>query len=145
MSGTPAQIIGSVDPSTIETIEVKNGINVLYGSSGGSGIVAIYTKTGLANEQIEQDAKFSQLKVPGYARARSFRSPDYGDPSTDRSQDDFRSTIYWNPTITTDPNTGKASVSFYAADLEGTYRIIAEGISQDGEPMRCEYSVTIKK
>jgi hypothetical protein len=145
MSGTPAQIIGSVDPSTIETIEVKNGINVLYGSSGGSGIVAIYTKSNVNNDQIKRDAKFSQLKVPGYSRARSFRFPDYGDPATDRSQNDFRSTIYWNPTITTDPNTGKASVSFYAADLEGTYRIIAEGISQDGEPMHCEYSVTVKK
>jgi len=145
MSGTPAQIIGSIDPSTIETIEVKNGINVLYGSSGGAGIVAIYTKTTITNEQVKQDVKFSQLHVPGYARARSFRFPDYGDPATDRSQEDLRSTIYWNPTITTDPNTGKSSLSFYAADLEGTYRIIAEGISQDGEPMRCEYSVTIKK
>jgi hypothetical protein len=66
-------------------------------------------------------------------------------PATDRSLDDFRSTIYWNPNINTDLNTGNASVSFYAADLEGTYRIIAEGISQSGEPMRCEYSVTIKK
>ena len=145
MSGTPAQIIGSIDPNIIETIEVKNGINVLYGSSGGSGIVAIYTRRDIATEDVKKDPKFSQLKVPGYAPARPFRFPDHGNPATDQSQDDFRSTIYWNPYITTDPNTGKSSVSFYAADLEGTYRVIAEGISQSGEPMHCEYSVTIKK
>jgi hypothetical protein len=145
MSGTPAQIIGSIDPTTVETIEVKNGINVLYGSSGGDGVVAIYTKRSAANEKIKSDPNFSQLKVPGYAPARSFRFPNYDDPTTDRSQNDFRSTIYWNPSITTDANTGKSSVSFFAADLEGTYHIIAEGISQSGEPMRCEYSVTIKK
>ncbi len=145
MSGTPAQIIGSIDPTTVETIEVKTGINVLYGSAGGSGIVAIYTKRSAADDKIKTDPKFSQLKVPGYAPARNFRFPDYDDPSTDRSQDDFRSTIYWNPNITTDSNSGKSSVSFFAADLEGTYRIIAEGISHSGEPIRCEYSVTIKK
>jgi len=145
MSGTPAQIIGSIDPTTVETIEVKTGINVLYGSAGGSGIVAIYTRRSASNEKIKTDPKFSQLKVPGYEPARSFRFPDYDDPSTDRLQDDFRSTIYWNPNITTDTNTGKSSVSFFAADLEGTYRIIAEGISQSGEPIRCEYSVIIKK
>jgi hypothetical protein len=145
MSGTPAQIIGSIDPTTVESIEVKNGINVLYGSVGGFGIVAIYTKRSAADDKIRTDPKFSQLKVPGYASARGFRFPDYDDPSTDRSQNDFRSTVYWNPNITTDTNTGKTSVSFFAADLEGTYRIIAEGISQSGEPMRCEYSVVIKK
>ncbi len=124
---------------------MKTGINVLYGSAGGSGIVAIYTKRSAADDKIKTDPKFSQLKVPGYAPARNFRFPDYDDPSTDRSQDDFRSTIYWNPYITTDSNSGKSSVSFFAADLEGTYRIIAEGISHSGEPIRCEYSVTIKK
>jgi len=145
MSGTPAQILGSIDPATVETIEVKNGINVLYGSSGGSGIVAVYTRREAANEKMKTDPKFSQLRIPGYAAARNFRFPDYDDPATDRSEDDFRSTIYWNPNVTTDPNTGQSSVSFFAADLEGTYRIVAEGMSQSGEPMRCEHFVTIKK
>ena len=57
MSGTPAQIIGSIDPSIVETIEVKNGINVLYGSSGGSGIVAIYTRRDIASETVKTGSK----------------------------------------------------------------------------------------
>lgn len=145
MTGTPAQILGSIDPTTVETIEVKNGINVLYGSAGGNGIVSVYTRNDVAEDKMKKDPLFSQVKVPGYSPTRSFRSPDYSDPSTDRSQEDVRSTIYWNPNITTDLETGRATVSFYAADIEGNYRIIAEGMSDKGIPLHCEFVITIAK
>jgi hypothetical protein len=85
------------------------------------------------------------LKVPGYSPARIFRAPDYSDPATDQTQNDFRSTIYWNPKIITSPEAGKATVSFYAADLEGSYRIIVEGISDHGDPIRCEFMTRVEK
>lgn len=135
VGGNPADIIGAINPSTVESIEVKKGVNVLYGGYGGNGIVAIYTKDG--SEIIGPTKNLSVIKVPGYARSRKFRFPDYEDPATDASQADYRSLLYWNPDLRTNDKTGSVSVSFYAADLPGRYRVVVEGVTQNGDPVRC--------
>ena len=45
----------------------------------------------------------------------------------------------------TNAETGKATVSFYAADLEGDYRVIAEGLADNGDPLHCEFIITVAK
>lgn len=142
MSGTPEEILSNIDPAIVETIEVKKGINVLYGSLGGSGVVSIYTKKDY--QQNESTKSMSMMKVPGYSRAREFSAPDYSDPQTDTTQADYRSTIYWNPEVITDDKTGLASVSFFATDLPGKYRIEVEGVNQNGEPVRGSYFINIE-
>ncbi len=56
---------------------------------------------------------------------KEFYSPKY---SVDKSSTtpDFRSTIFWDANVVTDEN-GKAKLSFYAADLPGSYTIKVEG------------------
>ncbi len=44
---------------------------------------------------------------------------------------DYRSTIYWEPNITTDQN-GRAKVSFYTSDIMGKYTIKVAGIDAAG-------------
>jgi hypothetical protein len=56
---------------------------------------------------------------------------------------DYRSTIHWEPDIVTDKN-GKANVSFYAADKQGTYSIIMEGSDMKGNIGRQTGRITIK-
>jgi hypothetical protein len=56
---------------------------------------------------------------------------------------DYRSTIHWEPDIVTDKN-GKANVSFYAADKQGTYSIIMEGSDMKGSLGRKTGTITIK-
>ncbi len=142
MSGTPEEILSNIDPAIVETIEVKKGINVLYGSLGGSGIVSIYTKKDY--QKNESMKALSVMKVPGYSRAREFSAPDYSDPQTDTSQADYRSTVYWNPKVKPDDKTGAASVSFFASDLPGKYQVVVEGITQNGEPVRGTYLIEIE-
>ena len=81
------------------------------------------------------------IKLRGYSLVTPFESPDY----TLRKDDDadVRSTIYWNPNVST---TGKeaAVLSFYTADLPGTYRIVVEGLTIDGAPVRAEKFIHIK-
>jgi hypothetical protein len=50
---------------------------------------------------------------------------------------DYRSLLYWNPEVITNEKTGTTTVSFYATDLPGNYRIVAEGVDQRGRPVRC--------
>lgn len=142
LAGDAEQILHTINPNTVESIEFTTRINVLYGSQGANGVISIYTKKGFTPEQVSNTANFQSIKVSGYSPFRDFSAPDYSDSKTDKTLADYRSTIYWNPNIAT-ANTGVATVSFFAADLEGNYRIVLEGITVNGEPVRCAKYVTI--
>ncbi|MFZ5999482.1 MAG: hypothetical protein ACOYW3_03170, partial [Bacteroidota bacterium] len=65
-------------------------------------------------------------------------------PASDPSRKDYRSVIYWNPNVQLTEK-GPVTLDFYAADLPTTYRIVVEGVSTTGEPLRYETYVTVKK
>lgn len=67
-----------------------------------------------------------------FATAREFANPIYAENEKVTEREDFRSTIYWNGDVATDEK-GKASVSFYTSDEITSFRIIAEGISEEGK------------
>jgi hypothetical protein len=142
ISGTPEEILSSIDPATVETIEVKSGVNVLYGSLGGNGIVSVYTRKDI--EKPKSSKSLPIMKVQGYARSREFIAPDYEDP-TSNNRVDQRATLYWNPNIVTEAKTGTATLSFFAADLPGKYRVVAEGVNQKGKPVQALYFIIIEK
>jgi hypothetical protein len=134
MSGEPADILSTINPNTVESIEVTTRVNVLYGSTGQSGVISIHTKQGL-NPGREITPDFIEVKVPGYSRTRAFAYPRYDEKETDTSKADYRATIYWNPQINCSSTT-PTLVSFFAADLAGKYRVTIEGISSSGECIR---------
>ncbi len=142
-TGTPEQILSSIDPNTVESIEVKTGVNVLYGSQGGDGVVSIYTRKDVQEEIIKDTKGAATTKVLGYSKPREFNSPNYNGLEFDKTKADYRSTIYWNPDVKTDSKTGSATISFFAADLPCKYQIVAEGVTQKGEPIRCVYFVEV--
>lgn len=142
-NGTPEQILSAIDPNRVESIEVKTGINVLYGSIGGNGIVAVYLKDREEETENKNVKEASLVKIPGYAVSREFESPDYSNSPSAENIIDYRSTIYWNPTVITNAETGVATVSFFAASLPNQYKIVVEGVLENGEPMRCEQVVQI--
>jgi hypothetical protein len=144
VTGKPADIIGSIDPNTIESIEVKKGINVLYGSVGGNGIVAIYTK-GDRDDEVIATKEIPTMKVQGYSRSRNFNSPIYNSLKPNLNRVDNRSTIYWNPHIVTNDKTGTAEVSFFSSDLQTKYMIVAEGVDKNNNAVRYEYCIKIAK
>ena len=137
VGGAPGDILGTIDPATVESIELKTGVNVLFGALGFSGVLAIYTKKGTSEEEVKIKKDIPVIKVPGYSKPGRFSFPDYEDPKTNSSTTDYRSLLYWNPEIITDQKTGTATVSFFASDLPGRYRIVAEGVTQNGKPVRC--------
>ena len=50
----------------------------------------------------------------------------------------MRITIYWNPNIITDKD-GKASFAYFNNDIKGTYRVVIEGIDDNGNLGRKVY------
>ncbi|MEO6497699.1 MAG: TonB-dependent receptor plug domain-containing protein, partial [Mucilaginibacter sp.] len=120
------------DVATIEVLRTV-GNTAIYGAQGSGGVIIITTKRGEPN--------YSYLSRPspgvisyspkGYYVAREFYSPRYDDPKTNVTLADLRSTIYWNPNIITDKQ-GSASVDYFNAGGKGTYRVVIEGINNDG-------------
>ena len=103
----------------------------------GEGLIAIYTKPGTGDKKT-----FDNKKIPGFYRPKEFIGPDYEDTTADLSRPDYRTTIYWNPDLKTEGD-GETSVTFFAADLPGKYRIVVEGVTVDGTPIRCEQMIEI--
>ncbi|TCC93397.1 TonB-dependent receptor [Pedobacter frigiditerrae] len=121
----------------IESVEVlKPGANTaIYGSNGGSGVLVITTKRGAGTESNynRYSPGIVTYSPKGYYPMREFYSPKY--TATPDPKPDFRSTVYWNPHLVTDP-TGKANLNYFNTDQAGTYRIVIEGIDVEGNLAR---------
>ena len=139
MGGAPGDILSTIDPNTIESIDFTSRITPLW----AFGILSIYTKKDFWKEDEKTIPNFQLIRLLGYSTPREFKYPDHSDPATDKSRADYRATIYWNPEIMTDRKSGTAQVSFFAADLAGRYRVVGEGVTEKGEAVRCVYFIEV--
>ena len=82
-------------------------------------------------------------EVNGYYEARNFYAPAHPAPDDD-ARPDLRTTLYWEPYITTDED-GKATVTFYNADPATTIGIDVEGLTDNGIPLTGTTKYEIRK
>lgn len=129
--------LSSISQYDIGSIEIlRSGANLaIYGSNGGNGVMIINTKRG--NERTASSVQRYASGVvtyspKGFYQARQFYSPQYDDPKTNTALADLRTTIYWKPNIVTDAATGKATISYFNAGSKGNYRVVIEGMDEDG-------------
>jgi hypothetical protein len=138
MIWSPDQLKG-LSSSRIDYVEVITRATVMYGSRGANGIIAFYTKQSADFVDSKVDYSFHQVK--GYSRPIKFSDPDYSNENVTEIPD-FRTTIHWAPSVTSEK--GKpAIISFYSADLETRYRIVVEGITNEGVPLRAVTYINI--
>jgi hypothetical protein len=100
------------------------------GSGFPGGAVAVYTKV-LENEQKRAD-DLPFLNQPVIRRLKIF-NPDYSKADTKKILGDFRSTLYWNPTLYLDANTKSIPVKFYNNDYSKKVKIIVTGMDANGK------------
>lgn len=147
----------SIDPKQVESVEVfmNDGVSGINKMSNTNGVLVINmkktAKVKMSRDEIQ--AKLAELMPPnsgvkikpkGFSMARSFYSPRYDVSTTASFGGDLRSTIYWNPRVTTDKTTGTASIDFYNADERGSFRAIVEGIDADGNIGRAVYKYKVQ-
>lgn len=97
---------------------------------------------GLKVERKKEAPSYQQRHI--YSKARVFYMPRYDIQTTPAQRIDFRSTIYWNPEVTTDRK-GEASVEFYTSDAVTNFRATLEGIGQNGEAAHAEHKFFVQK
>ena len=123
-----------LNASDVETVGALYGANAsIYGVRVGQNSVWLITTKrgkGLDPKDIASIGILS-ISPKGFYKAREFYSPKYDHISATNYRPDHRGTIYWKPELVTDEN-GNASFEYYNADGEGSYRIVIEGIDNNG-------------
>ncbi len=89
------------------------------------------------------DNKTGFAVIKGYTPVREFYHQKYNENKIEDYQaTDFRSTLYWNPKIRLDGSHRKMSIVFYNNDISNKFRLVMEGMNQDGK--LCRYEEVIK-
>jgi hypothetical protein len=111
--------------------QMNNGMNNRYNVSG----LQEHPLIKIESLQLKQIAPENLL----YKIMPKFYQPNYVDSRQPEVRNDFRKTIYWNPTIQTDKN-GKAALTYYNSDDVTTFRAILEGNSATGQLAHQEHT-----
>jgi TonB-dependent SusC/RagA subfamily outer membrane receptor len=127
-----ASTLAQISPRDVESVEVFKDPSrtAIFGSQGGNGVIAVYTKTG-ANISYTSVGGTLVAKYSGYSTPRVFYSPKYEEGGSSTSLTDKRSTLYWNPLLKTGKD-GKAEVTYYNSTSATKHLLIVEGIDQKG-------------
>jgi hypothetical protein len=107
---------------------------VIWGNRAPCGIISIFTKKGAAPapKTVKKAPRNIQYIMPlGFQKPAEFYAPKYDTPALN-TKPDLRTTIHWEPNLTTDEE-GKASFRFYTADTPSTYSVVIEGVTDDGK------------
>ncbi len=152
IDGMPIDSVHYINASDIDFIDIlKWSETSIYGSRGAGGVIAIHSKDGesqLLRSKLDASAKTRQgihsFVHPGFYQAKEFYAPKYKTEKPEHVKPDYRSTLYWNPTVKIDKQ-GKAKISFYSADISTTYRVELEGLTTDGIPIAEEFFIDINE
>lgn len=108
---------------------------------GGTGInpaLSVYTRKGddlIDRRPTEKD--LGSVKVAGYSPVKEFYSPDYSQ-TNDSNGTDARTTLLWMPYLLTNRMNKKIPVVFYNNDFTQRFRIVLEGINDEGKLIHIE-------
>lgn len=143
--------LNGIMPAEVEGIEIfmRDELGVVSRTYQNNGVVSIYTKKKekaprMSLSEIESmlpKSNIIDLTPLGYVEERKFYVPKYDTPER-RAVNDIRSTVYWNPEVTTAAD-GKAQVNYYNADGRGSYRVVVEGTDEHGNIGRAVYRYTV--
>ncbi|MBO9594174.1 MAG: hypothetical protein J7599_14805 [Niabella sp.] len=133
------------DPVFIESIPVNQIAFVkvmgnFVGTAGGGAALAIYMKKG-ADLAANTDAATDIVVYRGYSIIKQFYAPDYDLKNVDTSKPDDRLTLAWLPDIYLANVSPRVPVIFYNNDRTKRFRVVIEGLTNDGRMLMIEKTV----
>ena len=112
-------IIDSLNqPKSLDDVTLTRGLYIID--------ITMYPK-GLRRSKVKGQR---QTSFRGYTMSTEFYAPEYPNGPI-KGDVDYRRTLYWNPSLTTDDN-GQAEVLFYNNGYSKQFQISAEGITPQG-------------
>lgn len=124
-------VVNALSVDDIALIKVLKNEGAMLGAS--EGVIAFYTKKGVAARSSVFDKAFTSIQREGYAVVRQYFSPDYeGDPNLKKFETDKRFTVYWNGQIQPAKD-GKYRFVFVNNDIATKLKLVIQGIDKDGQ------------
>ncbi len=131
-------------PSEIAFIDIlKTSQAGIYGGRAGNSVIAFYTKMKNGGNKEEERMGIINFIFSGYYRGREFYVPDYEVPEEKHIKPDFRRTLFWSPSLTTD-DLGNIEFSFFNSDETGNFRVEVEGMTYSGIPFIHTYHFAVE-
>jgi len=144
--------LNTIDPATVESVEIflRDELGLVNRANNINGVIVINQKKAPKGTKISKSQLMDMLpksyevtfSPQGYNKQRQFYMPKY-DVAANLNRNDLRTTIYWNPNLSTD-KTGVTSFDFFNADGKGQYKVIVEGIDGSGNIGRSIFRYTVK-
>ncbi|WP_231459080.1 carboxypeptidase regulatory-like domain-containing protein [Pedobacter sp. Leaf132] len=145
--------LNTIQTSTIESVEIflRDELGLVNRANNINGVLVINQKKAPKGTKISKSQLLDMLpknyevtfSPQGYDKERQFYMPKYDVPAN-LNRNDLRTTIYWNPKVITDKATGTSSFDFYNADGKGQYKVVVEGIDENGNVGRSIFRYTVK-
>ncbi len=127
-------IVESLDPTDIALVKIYKGTTgIALGAERGA--IGLYTVKGKSTRDWRQKG-FDFFKKQGYSVGREFYAVDYSKLNPESAFSDVRATLYWNPDIKV--KDGKVLIEFYNDDAAKKFKLVAEGIDQNGRLLHVE-------
>ncbi|MFT4204287.1 MAG: hypothetical protein QM610_10285 [Chitinophagaceae bacterium] len=135
----------SVDVQLLATVPMSDVAMVMIlptsflGSDHQLGGIAVYRKKGqdTVHRSMVDQPDLEKTTVMGYTSVGRFYSPDYSVPGS-VTGDDYRPTLLWQPGIRLDRLRHSQSIRFYNNSLSRSFRVVVEGIAEDGRLVHFE-------
>jgi len=125
-------------PVAMDDLKFVNMKEVLFikflpkSNQKGLPTLAITSRQALDQANILEN-KTGFAVITGYTPVREFYQTHYDKKIEDFQASDFRSTLYWNPKLRLDKTHRTMSFAFYNNDVSNKFRIVVEGMNQDGK------------
>jgi hypothetical protein len=138
----------TIPMQNIHFVDILKGPKAtIYGPEAHKAVIAVYTLDAedILDFTVTKERKgIISFIHPGFSRPREFYVPVYSTNESKQEGQDNRTTLYWNPTVKLDEQ-GNSKVTFYTSDLYGTYKVVLEGISAEGEIINSETFFEVKE
>ena len=133
---TAADNIRNINPFDIDRVEVVSRMVPMLGDQGKNGVIAIYLKDRLAEneEGLLKAQGIVNYTLEGFQVPSDFILRTYA-PAGPLVDKDDRQTLYWNPYLVTNEK-GELALSFFSNDLGGAVVIEVRGLTVEGNPIQ---------
>jgi hypothetical protein len=141
-----ADNIAAINPNDIDRIEVVSRMSSMMGDLGRNGVIAIYLKRGASEMPMLSGSTpgLNRLEIDGFGYSGSFVPYDYS-LEEEHPEIDQRVTLYWNPYLVTDADSGLINLEFYTNDTDSPKIVVVEGLTIDGKPVYATHIIPSKK
>lgn len=109
--------------------------------NGVGGALAIFTKNA-DDRAANVGTSFNTMKIEGFSPVKEFFSPNYEEDNRNTTDNDERTTLYWNPYIETTTTDKRINILFYNSDAAKSYKMILTGVTADGKMLYIEKDIT---